>query len=54
MVRNIKDAVEPKETEIVSEYRELGYNCIVVWANNEEDIIFEWPNIVRQIDSIGV
>jgi len=42
------------EDEIVSEYREFGYNCIVVWANYEEDIIFEWPNIVRQIDSIGI
>jgi len=42
------------EGEIVTEYEILGWVCIVVWANNPGDVIFEWPSIVRQIGrSIG-
>ncbi len=42
----------PTEEELVVLYKKEGYTCIIVWANSVEDIIFEWPGIVRQIDRV--
>lgn len=40
---------KPSEEELISHYRKYGYECLVVWADNEEDIIFEWPELARKI-----
>jgi len=40
------------EEEIISEYKKLGWTCIVVWANSPEDIIVEWPTLVKRIQEV--
>lgn len=42
----------PTEEELVIFYKNLGWDCIVVWAEWPDDVIFEWPNLVKRIDSI--
>lgn len=36
----------------ISEYVEEGWNCIVVWAGTAEDIIVEWPVVVKWVDNL--
>jgi len=40
------------EGDRVSLYKDLGWDCIVVWANSAFDIICEWSNLARQISRL--
>jgi len=43
----LKDGDEEEEAK--ANYRELGYECIVAWISNEDDVIVEWPNVKKAI-----
>lgn len=38
------------EEEQIVHYRKYGWDCIVVWADSAEDIIYEWPNLAKRIE----
>lgn len=40
------------EEKVKADYRELGYECIVVWISNEDDVIVEWPNIKKVVTGL--
>lgn len=37
------------EEEQVAHYKKYGYDCIVVWADSADDIIYEWPDLAGRI-----
>jgi len=43
----VKDGEEEEKAK--ADYKELGYECIVVWISNEDDVIVEWPNLKKTI-----
>ena len=40
----------PTEEELVALYKEEGYDCLVIWADYPEDVIYEWPGLAGRIE----
>lgn len=41
------------ETRYVEDFRQYGFDCIVIWADSWEDIVVDWPKIVKRIEKGG-